>query len=160
MAIAKLSPEVVGSVCWTAMYVHIADARLVSLNYLGCVQLILRSSFYDDVRKLAAPTRIAISKQIPREAHSTSMPIRCVMVTLPFDGKVLRQLDIATSQTIAIEIISGVGKVADDSTPVSLWALGDQMLIRVWQQKVRWICMHSCDPEAFRAALPPVLITA
>lgn len=52
------------------------------------------------------------------------------------NAKVLRQLDISTSQTIAIEIISGVGKVADDTTPLSLWALGDQMLIRVWQQKV------------------------
>lgn len=50
--------------------------------------------------------------------------------------KVLRQLDIETSRTIAIEVVSGVGEVADDSTPISLWALGDQMLIRVWQQKV------------------------
>jgi len=49
---------------------------------------------------------------------------------------VLRQLDIATSQTIAIEVVSGVEEVADDRTPISLWALGDQMLIRVWQQKV------------------------
>lgn len=62
--------------------------------------------------------------------------ITCLMSPRPDNGKVLRQLDIATSQTIAIEIISGVGKVADDSTPLSLWALGDQMLIRVWQQKV------------------------
>lgn len=56
----------------------------------------------------------------------------------------LRQLDIATSQTIAIEVVSGVGEVADDSTPISLWALGDQMLIRVWQQKVsvRGRCLH------------------
>lgn len=63
------------------------------------------------------------------------------MLSRPNNGKVLRQLDIATSQTIAIEIVSGVGKVADDSTPLSLWALGDQMLIRVWQQKVS-VGMH------------------
>lgn len=58
------------------------------------------------------------------------------MLSRPDNGKVLRQLDIATSQTVAIEIMSGVGKIADDNTPLSLWALGDQMLIRVWQQKV------------------------
>lgn len=50
--------------------------------------------------------------------------------------QILRQLDIATSKTIAIEVVSGVGKVVDDTTPVSLWALGDQLLIRVWQEKV------------------------
>lgn len=58
------------------------------------------------------------------------------MLSRPYIGKVLSQLDIATSQTMAIEIISGVGKVADDNALLSLWALGDQMLLRVWQAKV------------------------
>lgn len=60
------------------------------------------------------------------------------------ERKVLRQLDIETSRTIAIEVVSGVGEVADDSTPISLWALGDQMLIRVWQQKVS-VCMRTSE---------------
>lgn len=60
--------------------------------------------------------------------------------------KVLRQLDIATSQTIAIEVVSGLGKVADDHTSVSLWALGDQMVIRVWQKKVN--ACYAWDPPA------------
>ena len=55
----------------------------------------------------------------------------------PFYGdQILRQLDIAASQTTAIEVISDVGKVMDDTAPVSLWALGEQMVISVWQQKV------------------------
>lgn len=67
------------------------------------------------------------------------------MYSRPNHDKVLRQLDIATSQTIAIEIICGVGKVADDNAPLSLWALGDQMQIRVWQQKVS-MGTHACIP--------------
>lgn len=67
----------------------------------------------------------------------------------PTDGRqVLRQLDIATSQTIAIKVVSGLGKVVDDYTSVSLWALGDQMVIKVWQQKVNtcyaWDLRTSC----------------
>lgn len=82
--------------------------------------------------EVACVTRSCANTWFKDKAHSQVVRL----ILCPDDGKVLRQLDIATSQTIAIEIISGVGNVEDDNTPLSLWALGDQMLIRVWQPKV------------------------
>lgn len=35
-----------------------------------------------------------------------------------------------------MEVVSGVGKVEDDTVLVSLWALGDRLLVKVWQAKV------------------------
>lgn len=71
------------------------------------------------------------------------------------DDQVLRQLDISTSRTIAIEVISGVGNVTGDIVQVSLWALGDQMLVKVWQEKV----IQKAKSSIFLFENPPKNVT-
>lgn len=76
------------------------------------------------------------SRQTSREQSPPGLGERRACVLDADVHQVLRQLDIATSRTLAIEVVSGSGEVAADVVSISLWALGEDMLVRVLQGKV------------------------